>query len=80
MYKVASLESLHFPLLKKICQTKKKPIIISTGTLSLNEIKNLIVFLKKNKCKKFIILHCVTQYHADYKNVNLKTIEMLRKI
>ena len=43
MYKVASLESLHFPLLKKICQTKK-PIIISTGTLSLNEIKNLIVF------------------------------------
>ena len=78
MYKVASLESLHFPLLKKICQTKK-PIIISTGTLSLNEIKNLIVFLKKNKCKKFIILHCVTQYPADYKNVNLKTIEMLRK-
>ncbi len=78
MYKVASLESLHFPLLKKICQTKK-PIIISTGTLSLNEIENLIVFLKKNKCKKFIILHCVTQYPADYKNVNLKTIEMLRK-
>ena len=78
MYKVASLESLHFPLLKKICETKK-PIIISTGTLSLKEIENLIKFLRKNNCKKFVILHCVTQYPADYKNINLKTIEFLRK-
>ena len=67
MYKVASLESQHFPLLKKICKTKK-PIIISTGTLSLKEIENLIKFLRKNNCKKFVILHCVTQYPAEYKS------------
>lgn len=78
MYKIASLESLHFPLLKKVCQTRK-PIIVSTGTLSINEIDELIKFLKKNKCKKFVILHCVTQYPAESKNVNLETINMLRK-
>tara|TARA_Y100000768_G_scaffold113266_1_gene83460 strand:- start:17252 stop:18313 length:1062 start_codon:yes stop_codon:yes gene_type:complete len=78
MYKVASLESLHFPLIKKICKTKK-PIIISTGTLSMNEIEELVKFLKKNNCKNYIILHCVTQYPADYKNVNLETIKTLRK-
>lgn len=78
MYKIASLESLHFPLLKKVCKTKK-PIIISTGTLSLDEIDDLIRFLKNNNCKKFIILHCVTQYPADYKNINLETISLLRK-
>lgn len=78
MYKVASLESLHFPLIKKICETKK-PIIISTGTLSFKEIESLVKFLKKNNCKKYIILHCVTQYPADYRNINLQTIELLRK-
>ena len=48
MYKIASLESLHFPLIEKVAKTKK-PIIISTGTLSMNEIKKLIQFLKKIK-------------------------------
>lgn len=77
-YKVASLESLHFPLIKRICQTKK-PLIISTGTLSLNEISTLVKFLKKNQCKKYILLHCVTEYPATPKNINLKVIQYLKK-
>ena len=78
MYKIASLESLHFPLIEKVVKTKK-PIIISTGTLSIHEINELIQFLKKIKCKKFIILHCVTEYPANYRNINLKTIKHLKK-
>ena len=78
MYKIASLESLHFPLIEKVVKTKK-PIIISTGTLSMYEINELIKFLKKLKCKKFIILHCVTDYPANYRNINLKTISYLKK-
>ena len=54
-YKIASLESLHFPLIKEVCKTNK-PIIISTGTLSLNEISILVKFLKKNKCKQYILI------------------------
>lgn len=77
MYKIASLESLHFPLIKKVCKTKK-PIIISTGTLSIKEIDKLIKFFKKINYKKFIILHCVTEYPANYKNINLKTIKYIK--
>ena len=77
MYKIASLESLHFPLIEKVSKTKK-PMIISTGTLSIVEIEKLIKFLKKIRCKKYIILHCVTEYPADYKNVNLKTIKYIK--
>jgi N-acetylneuraminate synthase len=47
--------------------------------LSIHEIKELIQFLKKIKCKKFIILHCVTEYPANYRNINLKTIKHLKK-
>ena len=77
-YKIASLESLHFPLIKEVCKTNK-PIIISTGTLSLNEISTLVKFLKKNKCKQYILLHCVTEYPAKAKNINLKVIKYLKK-
>tara|TARA_B100000787_G_scaffold169737_1_gene162034 strand:- start:3128 stop:4093 length:966 start_codon:yes stop_codon:yes gene_type:complete len=77
-YKIASLESMHFSLLKKICKTNK-PLIVSTGTLSIKEIDMLVSFLKKNAKSKFAILHCVTEYPAEYKNLNLKTISYLRK-
>ncbi len=77
-YKVASLESLHFPLIKNICKTKK-PIIVSTGTLSNYEINELVLFLKKHCKSNFAILHCVTEYPANNKNLNLKTIPHLKK-
>ena len=44
VYKISSFEMTDLPLIKKVSQTKK-PIIISTGTLSMNEIKKLIQFL-----------------------------------
>jgi len=77
-YKIASLESLHFPLIKEVCKTNK-PIIISTGTLSISEIDELLKFLKKIKYKKFIILHCVSDYPTKNKDVNLKFINYLKK-
>jgi len=76
-FKIASLESLHFPLIDKII-SKKKPIIISTGTLNLYEINNLVLFLKKRKAN-FALLHCLTQYPAQLKYCNLKTITFLKK-
>jgi N-acetylneuraminate synthase len=77
-YKIASLESLHFPLIKEVCKTNK-PIIISTGTLSISEIDELLKFLKKIKYEKFIIMHCVSDYPTKNKDVNLKFISYLRK-
>lgn len=76
-YKIASLESLHFPLIKKVIK-EKKPIIVSTGTLSMEEIDELEFFLKKNKAI-YSILHCVTEYPANKKNCNLKLIPLFKK-
>lgn len=76
-YKIASLESLHFPLIKKVIK-EKKPIIVSTGTLSIKEIEELEFFLKRNKAT-YSILHCITEYPANKKNCNLKLIPLLKR-
>lgn len=76
-YKIASLESLHFPLIKEVCKTKK-PIIISTGTLSIIEIEEIIKFFKKINYKKYILLHCISNYPTKNKDVNLAFIKYLK--
>lgn len=76
IYKVASFELTDLPLIKKISKTKK-PVIISTGMASLKEIEDAVKILKgKNK---FIILYCVTNYPASFKDFNLYNIKILQK-
>ena len=77
-YKIASLESLHFPLIEKVAKTNK-PVLISTGTLLNEEIIELIKFLKILKNHKIIIMHCNTDYPVDLKKINLAKINFLRK-
>ncbi len=76
-YKIASFENSHFPLLKKIAETKK-PIIMSLGMLSLKEISSSYNYLKKNGAKEIALLKCTSVYPAKEKDLNLKCIEDLR--
>ncbi len=77
-YKIASFESTHYPLIKRVIKTKK-PIIISVGLSSLKEINELVKFLRKNKCKNFALLKCTSAYPAKPTDSNVKTIEDMRK-
>ena len=76
-YKVASFESNHYPLIKKIIKTRK-PILISTGLNTLSEINSLIKFLKKHNCKKYALLKCTSSYPAKLKDLNIKTIKDMK--
>ncbi|MDC3130679.1 N-acetylneuraminate synthase family protein [bacterium] len=77
-FKIASADITNYPLLRKVANTKK-PIIISTGASTKNEIRNAIKFLKKNGCtdKKIILLHCILNYPTLDKNANLLMIKDL---
>ena len=77
-YKISSFESNHYPLIKKVIKTKK-PLIISVGLNSYKEIKELIKFLRKNKCKNFAILKCTSAYPAQPSDTNIRTIKDMRK-
>ena len=79
LYKIASFESNHFPLLKKVAKTGK-PVIMSIGLSTLPEIKESVNYLRKNGCKQLALLKCTSSYPANPKDLNLISIQELRKI
>ena len=76
-YKIASFEMTDLSLVKKISQTKK-PIIISTGMASLDEIDLTIKVARKNGAKDITLLYCVSNYPSSIKDFNLNNIKILR--
>ena len=77
-YKISSSDITNYPLLRKI-SLKKKPIFLSTGASSLNEIKNAVKIFKRNKISKIVIMHCILNYPTKNINANLGMIESLKK-
>ena len=76
-HKIGSDDAINIPLLKYVAKTKKK-IILSTGMCTLSEIKKSVrTILKYNK--KLSLLHCVSNYPTDKKEVNLNAIITLKK-
>tara|TARA_B100000035_G_scaffold199387_1_gene170409 strand:+ start:723 stop:1745 length:1023 start_codon:yes stop_codon:yes gene_type:complete len=77
-YKVASFEITDLPLIKYIAE-KKKPIILSTGMADETEISEAVEVVKTFGSGDFMLLHCVSGYPTPVDQINLKTINLLRK-
>ena len=77
IYKVASFEITDLKLLENIAKTGK-PIIISTGMATLEEINDAVRIIRRYGCKKYILLKCTSNYPAA-KDSNLNTIIDLKK-
>jgi N-acetylneuraminate synthase/sialic acid synthase len=76
-YKVASPDIINTPLIEYIAKLKK-PIIMSTGAASLEEVR--IGYEAARKYHDMIcLLHCVASYPADYPLLNLKVVDALAK-
>ena len=79
IYKIASFEVNHIPLLKRIAQTGK-PVIMSTGASTLAEIEEAVHALRENGCKDLTLLKCTSTYPATPENTNLLTIPHLKQL
>ncbi|MFM7311350.1 MAG: pseudaminic acid synthase, partial [Flavobacteriales bacterium] len=78
MYKIASFENTHHPLLEKVAQTGK-PVIMSTGVSSFDDIAESVDVLKHAGCQEIILLKCTSTYPATPENTNLLTIPAMRE-
>jgi N-acetylneuraminate synthase len=74
-YKIASALLTNDVLLRYI-QTKGRPIILSTGMSSLEEVDHAVSILGKGN---LILLHTCSAYPAHYEELNLRVIPMLRE-
>jgi pseudaminic acid synthase len=78
-YKIASCEITDHILIKKIAETKK-PVIISSGNASREELSEAIQILRSNGCKNICMLKCTSAYPAKKEDANLITInDMIKK-
>jgi len=75
--KVASAMITNLDLVELIAQ-EKKLTFISTGMSTMTDIDNAVKIFKKNKCD-FVLMHCVSTYPCDEKNLNLNLIPVLKK-
>lgn len=73
-YKIASALLKNDPLLHHI-RTKRRPVILSTGMSSLEEIDHAVSILGK---EDLILLHTCSVYPAFYEELNLRIIPMFR--
>lgn len=78
-YKIASFEIVDIPLIEYVA-SKKKPMIISTGMASKEEIKEAIDACYKMDNKDITILKCCSEYPSNPVNLHLETIADLKEL
>lgn len=77
-YKIASYELVDIPLIKYIA-SKHKPMIISVGMGSIEEIQDCVDACKSQGNEQIILLKCCSEYPAPWKDMKLGNIPDMRK-
>lgn len=77
-YKIASFEMVDLPLLRYVA-SKRKPMIVSTGMGSLEEIREAIQAIYETGNMQLAILKCQSAYPANPEDMNLSTITDLKQ-
>ncbi len=76
-YKIASGEITNLMLLRHVA-TKRKPMILSTGMSTLEEVGAALQAVRAAGLNDVQLLHCVSDYPTRLEDVNLRVIETLR--
>lgn len=76
-YKIASYELMVTPLLEA-CARTGKPVVLSTGMATLDEIKTAAATLRSAGARAITLLHCVSAYPTPPAEANLSAIAAIR--
>ncbi|MFN0181428.1 MAG: pseudaminic acid synthase [Gemmatimonadales bacterium] len=78
-YKIASFELVDDGLLRQVAATGK-PVVVSTGMASLEEISHAVAVLERAGVTELVLLRCTSSYPAPDDDMHLRTIPLLAEL
>jgi N,N'-diacetyllegionaminate synthase len=79
IFKIASYEMTHMPLVQHIAR-KGKPSIMSTGAANLDEVAEAVESFRSTGNQDLILMQCTARYPAPLASLNVRTIATMRSL
>ena len=79
VFKISSSDITNLPFMRYIAK-KQKPIFLSTGASTINEIKDAVSTIENEGVNQIVIMHCILNYPTKYEDANLGMIKYLKKV
>ncbi len=77
VFKIASYEMTHHPLLRHVAAFGK-PVLLSTGASLPGEIAESVAVLRRARVKGLCLMQCTASYPAPLESINVRVLETLR--
>ena len=77
-FKIASFELIDHPLIQRVAKCGK-PVLMSTGMASLEEIREAVETVRSVGNNQILLFHCVSSYPTPTKQMNLNNIPILAR-
>jgi N,N'-diacetyllegionaminate synthase len=77
-FKIASADITCLPLIKHVAE-KGKPMILSTGMATIDEIKEAVKVIESTGNDQIILLHCTLSYPTALRDANLRMMYTIQE-
>jgi len=78
LFKIASYEITHMPLIRHVAR-KHKPVILSTGTADIEEVRQAVAWCRSEGNDQVILLQCTASYPAPPASLNVRALVTMRE-